>query len=175
MIRGVFAWADAMPSSVWLRESLNAFPILLTSHVLSMCLFAGLVMMMDFRLAGIGNRSTSITDAQERLFPYQLVGGVVAFVTGALLFYSKPLTYFSNFYFWFKMLLLVAAFANVAYFHFKTYVTVDEWNHAPTPPKPVRMVGYVSIALWSLIIIIGRMAAYPGLVPQWWLDFGLDG
>ncbi|GIT67869.1 MAG: hypothetical protein Ct9H300mP25_13410 [Acidobacteriota bacterium] len=60
MIRGVFAWADAMPSSVWLRESLNAFPILLTSHVLSMCLFAGLVMMMDFRLAGIGNRSTSI-------------------------------------------------------------------------------------------------------------------
>lgn len=175
MIRGVFAWLDAMPSSVWLRESLNAFPILLTSHVLSMCLFAGLVMMMDFRLAGIGNRSTSITDAQERLFPYQLAGGIVAFVTGALLFYSKPLTYFSNFYFWFKMLLLAAAFANVAYFHFKTYVTVDEWNHAQTPPNPVRMAGYVSIALWSLIIIIGRMAAYPGLVPQWWLDFGLDG
>ena len=96
MIRDVFAWMDALPSSIAIRESLNAFPILLTSHVLSMCLFAGLVMMMDFRLAGIGNQSTSITDAQERLFPYQLVGGVVSFVTGALLFYSKPLSYFSR-------------------------------------------------------------------------------
>ena len=72
-------------------------------------------------------------------------------------------------------LLLLLAFANVAYFHFKTYATVDEWNHAPTPPSPVRMAGYVSIGLWSLIIVIGRMAAYPGLVPQWWINFGLDG
>ena len=175
MIRDVFAWMDALPSSIAIRESLNAFPILLTTHVLSMALFAGLVMMMDFRLAGIGNRSTSITDAQERLFPYQLVGGIVSFVTGALLFYSKPLTYFSNFHFWLKMLLLLLAFANVAYFHFKTYATVDEWNHEPTPPSPVRMAGYVSIGLWSLIIIIGRMAAYPGLVPQWWTNLGLDG
>ena len=175
MIRGVFAWMDALPSSIAIRESLNAFPILLTTHVLSMALFAGLVMMMDFRLAGIGNRSTSITDAQERLFPYQLVGGIVSFVTGALLFYSKPLTYFSNFHFWLKMLLLLLVFANIAYFHFKTYATVDEWNHEPTPPSPVRMAGYVSIGLWSLIIIIGRMAAYPGLVPQWWTNFGLAG
>ena len=175
MIRDVFAWMDALPSSIAIRESLNAFPILLTTHVLSMALFAGLVMMMDFRLAGIGNRSTSITDAQERLFPYQLIGGIVSFVTGALLFYSKPLTYFSNFHFWLKMLLLLLAFANVAYFHFKTYATVDEWNHEPTPPSPVRMAGYVSIGLWSLIIVIGRMAAYPGLVPQWWINFGLDG
>ena len=175
MIRDVFAWMDALPSSIAIRESLNAFPILLTTHVLSMALFAGLVMMMDFRLAGIGNRSTPITDAQERLFPYQLVGGIVSFVTGALLFYSKPLTYFSNFHFWLKMLLLLLAFANVAYFHFKTYATVDDWNHAPTPPSPVRMAGYVSIGLWSLIIVIGRMAAYPGLVPQWWINLGLDG
>ena len=175
MIRDVFAWMDALPSSIAIRESLNAFPILLTTHVLSMALFAGLVMMMDFRLAGIGNRSTPITDAQERLFPYQLVGGIVSFVTGALLFYSKPLTYFSNFHFWLKMLLLLLAFANVAYFHFKTYATVDDWNHAPTPPSPVRMAGYVSIGLWSLIIMIGRMAAYPGLVPQWWINLGLDG
>ena len=175
MIRDVFAWMDALPSSIAIRESLNAFPILLTTHVLSMALFAGLVMMMDFRLAGIGNRSTPITDAQERLFPYQLVGGIVSFVTGALLFYSKPLTYFSNFHFWLKMLLLLLAFANVAYFHFKTYATVDEWNHEPTPPSPVRMAGYVSIGLWSLIIMIGRMAAYPGLVPQWWINLGLDG
>ena len=85
MIRGVFAWADALPSSVWLRESLNAFPILLTSHVLSMCLFAGLVMMMDFRLAGIGNRSTSITDAQERLFPYQLKQTILQYLSPVFL------------------------------------------------------------------------------------------
>ena len=87
--------------------------------------------------------------------------------------YVKKMFYLKRLYK--KMLLLLLAFANVAYFHFKTYATVDDWNHAPTPPSPVRMAGYVSIGLWSLIIIIGRMAAYPGLVPQWWTNLGLDG
>ena len=173
MIRTFCEWLDLLPSSIALRESLNAFPILLTSHVLSMCMFAGLVMMMDFRLAGIGNKSTSIIDAQERLFPWQFIGGVVSFVTGILLVYSKPMTYYVNFYFWLKLFLIAVAFVNVGYFHFKTYLTVQQWNTALTPPVAVRTAGYVSIALWAWIVIIGRMAAYPGLVPQWWLDLGL--
>ena len=39
-LRGLFEWFDALESSIALRESLNAYPILLTAHVVSMCLFA---------------------------------------------------------------------------------------------------------------------------------------
>ena len=44
MLRALFEMVEAYPSSVAIRESLNAYPILLTSHVIGMCVFAGLVM-----------------------------------------------------------------------------------------------------------------------------------
>jgi hypothetical protein len=35
-IRTLFEWLDAMPTSVLLRESIYGYPIMLTSHVVSM-------------------------------------------------------------------------------------------------------------------------------------------
>lgn len=174
MLRALFETVEAYPTSVAIRESLNAYPILLTSHVIGMCMFAGLVMMMDFRLSGVGNRSIPITDAQARLFPWQVVGAVVSVVTGLALVYGQPMRFYPNFYFWVKNVLLVAAIVNVWYFHTRTYQTVEQWNTDPTPPFAARLAGIVSIVLWAAIVIVGRMIAYPGLVPQWWLDLGLD-
>ena len=174
MLRTLFEVVEAYPSSVAIRESLNAYPILLTSHVIGMCVFAGLVMMMDFRLAGFGNKSTSITDVQGRLFFWQMIGLAVSVVTGALLVYGQPMRFYPNFYFWTKNLLIVLAGINIWYFHTKTYQTVEQWNHDPMPPFAARLAGVVSIVLWSATIVIGRLFAYPGLVPQWWLDLGLD-
>ena len=37
MLRALFEMVEAYPSSVAIRESLNAYPILLTSHVIGMC------------------------------------------------------------------------------------------------------------------------------------------
>ena len=174
MLRALFETVEAFPSSVAIRESLNAYPILLTSHVIGMCAFAGLVMMMDFRLAGVGNRSTSITDIQGRLFPWQMVGMAISTITGLLLLYGQPMRFYPNFYFWVKNILMVLATVNIWYFHTKTYQTVEEWNTDPTPPFAARLAGIVSIVLWAAVVIIGRMIAYPGLVPQWWIDLGLD-
>ena len=175
MLRTLFETVEAFPSSVAIRESLNGYPILLTSHVIGMCVFAGLVMMMDFRLAGCGNRSTSITDVQSRLFPWQMVGLVISAISGLLLVYGQPMRFFPNFYFWTKNLLILLAGINIWYFHTKTYQTVEEWNTDPTPPFAARLAGIVSIVLWASIVMVGRMIAYPGLVPQWWLDLGLEG
>ena len=175
MLRALFETVEAFPSSVAIRESLNGYPILLTSHVIGMCVFAGLVMMMDFRLAGVGNRSTSITDVQSRLFPWQMVGLVISAISGLLLVYGQPMRFFPNFYFWTKNLLILLAGINIWYFHTKTYQTVEEWNTDPTPPFAARLAGIVSIVLWASIVMVGRMIAYPGLVPQWWLDLGLEG
>ena len=52
MIRSWFECVDAMPSSIAIRESIYGYPALLTAHVVSMCLFSGLIIMMDLRLVG---------------------------------------------------------------------------------------------------------------------------
>src|SRR5437870_4544693 len=70
-LRSLFLFVDTFPSSVTLRESAFWFPFLLTVHVVSMCLFAGLIIMMDLRLWGIGNLKTPFSQVQRRLFPWQ--------------------------------------------------------------------------------------------------------
>ena len=73
-LKSLFLWVDTFPSSIWIREGTVAFPALLTVHVVSMCLFAGLVIMMDLRLLGVGNMRTPFSQVQRRLFPWQMLG-----------------------------------------------------------------------------------------------------
>ena len=68
-LRNVFQWVSEFPTSIAIRESLLFSPYLTVAHVVSMCLFAGLIVMMDLRLLGIGNMSTPFSELQKRLFP----------------------------------------------------------------------------------------------------------
>ncbi len=172
-MRGYFELVGALESSVALRESLNAYPIMLTSHVIGMCMFAGLIMMMDVRLAGIGNFNSSVTQVQRQLFPWQMLGFAVSIVTGLLLLYSDPMRFYTNFYFWLKNLLLVLAGLNMWYFHATIYQSVSRWDNDRTPPFGARMAGLMSLVFWAFIIVVGRMIAYADLVPQWWKDLNL--
>ena len=59
---GYFRWMEAnLPGGTYLRESTFGFSILLTVHVVAMCLFLGLIIMMDLRLARGGEPPTSPT------------------------------------------------------------------------------------------------------------------
>lgn len=169
----IFLWLEATAWSTALRESIYGYPIMLTSHVVSMCLIAGLLVMMDLRLLGLGNRSTPVSHTQTRLFPWQMVGLAMSMTSGGLLFYSQPMRFYPNFWFWLKNILLLLALANAMYFHLTTYRSVDEWDNDPVPPFRAQLAGGLGLTLWAAIIVTGRMIAYSGLVPQWWLDYGL--
>ena len=68
MLRTLFEAVAMQPASIAIRESIYGYPFLLTSHVVGMCLFAGLIAMMDLRLAGLGNLGTPCSEMQKRLF-----------------------------------------------------------------------------------------------------------
>jgi len=160
----LFEWLDAnLPGTYVLRDSIYGFTILLTSHVVAMCLFLGLIIMMDLRLAGLGNLHTSISQMQKRLFPWQMVGFTFTSLTGFLLFYSDPMRYYPKAYFWAKLLVMGFAGLNALAFHFTTYRSVNAWNSSPRPPFGARMAGVVSLILWALVLIFGRLVAY-----EWW-------
>src|SRR5579872_1552467 len=101
-LKALFVWVDTFPSSTVIRESTFWFPFLLTVHVVSMCLFAGLIIMMDLRLFGIGNMRTPFSVVQKRLFPWQMAGITINAITGLALVYGQPLRYYGNVYFWIK-------------------------------------------------------------------------
>jgi hypothetical protein len=68
---------------------------------------------------------------------------------------------------------MMFAAVNALYFHFTINNTMSEWEHDAVTPFKARMAGYASLALWAGIIVTGRMIAYSGLVPRWWLALEL--
>lgn len=153
-----FQWLDAnLPGSVFLRESTYGFSVSLTLHVLSMCVFFGLVMMMDLRLIGIGNRTTRPEEIQKRLFPWQMFGFAVITVTGFMLWWAKPLTYYGKAFFWVKMVLMILAGINAGAIHWITH----REGRAGWDSRAAKVAGAVSILLWTLVLIFGRLIAYP--------------
>ena len=158
-LRTLFEWVDAFPSSIAMRESIFAFPVLLTVHVVSLVMFAGLVMMMDLRLLGAAYRGTPFSEVQARLFPWQMVGMVVTSIAGLLLFYSQPMRYFGKLLYRIKMGLIVLAGVNAMLFHFTTYRSIAKWD-TTSPPLGAKVAGVLSLAMWACIVAFGRLTAY---------------
>jgi cytochrome b subunit of formate dehydrogenase len=159
-LRGLFEYVDQLPTSIAIRESQYFSPYLTVSHVFVMELVAGLVLMMDLRLMGLANMRTPFTELQRRLFPWQMFGMALAGITGVTLAYSDPMRFYSNIFFWMKMLMLVLAALNAMAFHYTTYYSVATWDSAPTPPLGAKMSGAISVILWSMIILAGRLIPY---------------
>ena len=75
-ITGFFEWLGNTPWSIALHESLWVYPIVESVHVLTLCLFLGLAVMLDLRLLGVAFRSVRASDVAERLRDALYVQGV---------------------------------------------------------------------------------------------------
>jgi hypothetical protein len=153
-------WVAEFPSSIAIRESQYLSPYLTVSHVVVMAFVAGLVLMMDLRLMGVANMRTPFSELQKKLFPWQMVGMTLAAITGLVLLYSDPVRIYPNIFFWLKMLILVLAALNALAFHYSTYLSVGSWDTASTTPFAAKLSGSISVVLWSLVIISGRLIPY---------------
>ena len=136
MVRSLFEWVDAMPTSIAWRESLNGYPLLLTAHVVSMGLVAGIIIFWDMRLAGMALTQVPVSKIQATMFPWMNLGLAVNVVTGLAMVFSQPMRYFPNFYFWIKFLFMVLAAANALYFN----LTNQQYGRevGDRPGEPVR-------------------------------------
>ncbi|MDH4063130.1 MAG: hypothetical protein OEW19_01920 [Acidobacteriota bacterium] len=153
-------WLAATEWSIALHESLWMWPLVESTHVLTLTLFAGTAMLFDLRLTGLALRRMPAADVMARLLPWTRAGFVVMVTTGLLLFYATPVRNYQNIFFRTKMLLMIAAGLNVWLFHRGIYRRVHEWGEAPVPPRPARLAGYASLALWAGVIVCGRLIAY---------------
>lgn len=175
MLRTLFESVQLLPNSVMLRESLYGYALLLTVHVVSLTVFVGVVLVMDFRLTGIAFGRVSVSEIWTRMMrPWMTLGLAANVGSGLALVYSNPMRYYGNFYFWLKAGLFVIAGLNAIYFHLTRYATVEDWQEHPMTPLAARIAGIASLALWAGVIITGRLLSYEGLAPAWWLALAVE-
>jgi hypothetical protein len=153
-------WLEETPMSRALIESLYMWPLVESTHVLSIALFVGTTAMMDLRLLGASFRGVPASEFTSRMLPWTRIGFGILIVTGLLLFYSSPIRYFYNFFFRVKMIALVIAGINVWLFHSRVHRRVSEWDVAPVPPQAARVAAIVSLAAWAFVVVTGRLIAY---------------
>ena len=141
-------------------ESLYVWPLLESTHVLSLGLFVGTAVMNALRLLGWTMREVPVSEVTGRLLPWTRIGFAVMLTTGLLLFYSSPVRYYHNIFFRFKVLLLIVAGLNAFVFHRGIHRRVAEWDNDTKLPRAARVAGAVSLIAWALIVVSGRLIAY---------------
>jgi hypothetical protein len=159
-------WLATTPGSIALHESRYMYLIVLTVHVLTLCLLVGTAAMVDLRLLGLTMQSVRASEVMARLLPWTAAGFLVMIISGALLFYAAPLLRYQNIFFRAKMVTLVLAGVNVWVFHNTVYRRVADWDLDPVPPRRARVVGGLALVFWAVLIMLGRMIPYQ----VYWFD-----
>lgn len=153
-------WLAATQGSTALRESLFMYPLVESTHVMFLLLFAGLTTVWDLRLLGIGFTTVSVSEMNQRLLPWVRIGFVVMLITGVLLFYGIPVRTYQSVWFRGKVIFLVLAMFNIWYFHARVEPQSAAWATDARLPWVARRAGLASLILWALIIVFGRFIAY---------------
>ncbi len=153
-------WLEGTGASVAIRESILLYPIVETTHVLTLCLFLGMTATWDLRLVGVAMRRVPVSEVVNRLFPWAIAGFAVMVVSGSMLFLSSPVRASQNIFFQVKMVAIALAGLNAFVFHRTVFRWVSQWDQADSIPFRARAAGFWSLVLWSAVVVCGRMQAY---------------
>src|SRR6266699_2718254 len=86
-----------------IRESALVYPIIMSTHLSSIAVFGGLILMTDLRLMGWAMKSVLISDMVRQTRIWKQIGFVIMVTCGVLLAGSKLSDYYDNPYFQMKL------------------------------------------------------------------------
>jgi uncharacterized membrane protein SirB2 len=154
--------------STLLHESYYMYNWVESTHVLTLMVSIGILFLIDLRMLGYAFPDVQASKIAARLNTPMLIGFVVMFITGILLFYAVPVRTTQSVWFRIKMVLLVACAVNAFLFHKRMNESVASWDNEPRAPKRIRTGAMLSLIFWSVVVMCGRFIAYD------WFDCDRD-
>ena len=143
-----------------IRESLLLYPIIMATHLSSIALFGGLILMTDLRLLGLAMKHVSIADMVRQTRLLKRIGFVIMVSCGIMLAGSKLETYYLNPYFQLKMTLLLLVGVHALVFRRSVYANPERLDSMGAPPRIAKIAACTSMILWLGILSAGRWIAY---------------
>src|SRR5688572_11936495 len=149
---------------VSIAESQYAFAAIEGLHLIGLSVSVGLIFLTDLRLMGLLFRHVPVNDVLRHLRPYVLTGFALVFLSGGLLFLAEAVALVESPAFPFKMLFMALAGINALYFELRLAKQPAVVENSPELPRNVRYAGAASLALWTLVVVCGRLIPY---LPNW--------
>lgn len=134
-----------------LKSHLWAYPALEIVHITGIGLLLGNLVLLELRVFGLG-AALAVKDLSRLSLGIALAGFGLAAASGLLMFASQPSELLGNRAFTLKMMLLLAAACNAAWFHGRGSLDkLDVW---------ARVQMLVSTVIWLAVVACGRWIAY---------------
>lgn len=154
---------DGDPSTSWSQQlagSLHLWALTEGTHVVSLMLFAGTILMVDLRMLGLAFKGVPYSTLNSKVLPLTIAGFVLVTLTGLVLFFSNPVHYYHSVWFRAKVLFIFVAAANIFWFHYRIQKNLPEWDNKSNPPVAVKVAAGISLASWIFVIVFGRLMAF---------------
>ncbi len=134
-----------------LKTHVWAYPALEVVHIVGIALLLGNLVLLELRVFGRG-AALPIKDLARLSLSVALCGFALAAASGLLMFATQPAELLSNRVFTLKMLLLMLAGCNAAWFHGRgSLVRLDGLARAQM---------LASTVVWLAVVVCGRWIAY---------------
>ena len=131
----------------------------MTCHLAAIALFGGMILVVDLRLLGVALRHRSVTDLIEQFRTPKRVGFFILAICGILMAGSKAEEYYYNAFFLAKMSLLALVGVHALVFR-SVYRDTAELDRAPAMPVKAKLAAFLSLLLWTGLVIAGRGIGY---------------
>lgn len=149
------AGLEATALATSLRNSVWVYPLVNAAHILGVALLVGAIAPLDLRLIGFWPSVPLIT-LWYILSRTAAVGLAIAISAGALLFITRAGDYAESKIFLFKLLVILAGFANIG--------LLRHWMRnaglGSNPSAAMRLAGVLSLVIWIKVLVLGRLVGY---------------
>jgi hypothetical protein len=159
-VASIAQWIQSTNLATALRESELMYPIVMSSHLASIALFGGMILMTDLRILGLAMRSQPISDVVGQLRPWKWLGFIIMVTCGISLAAAKAVSYYDNPYFVIKMTLLALIGVHALIFRRSVYLNTASIDRAKVVPRVAKIAAGLSLALWLGVLCAGRWIAY---------------
>jgi hypothetical protein len=159
----VLAWLEGSPFSAWVRgDSLWGWPFIVTLHTLGTAVVIGFIFIITLRLLGLF-RMIPYTSL-NRLFPVLWIAFVLQFITGFMLWMTKPTRYVADSAFLLKLVFVIVGFVLTLYLYRAMKREAPSWEAAgAVPSNGVKFVA-PTLLVWCVVLVAARMTALLGSI-----------
>jgi len=152
-----FDWCGRTWLGTAVRDTVWAFPLIETFHLLALAILLGSVLIVNLRVFGLGRRYYSSAAVLARqLEPWMLVSIGVLIATGIPMFLSEPMKCYESYSFPIKMMLILIGIASQFTIQ-RRWVMAGETD---TSAGKAKLAACVSILIWTGVGLAGKGIPY---------------
>lgn len=152
--RPYFEWCGNTWLGSTVRDTVWAFPLIETFHLLALSILLGSVLIVNLRVFGLGKRFLPAPQMARQLEPWMLTSLGVLIASGIPMAFSEPIKCFESYSFPIKMGLIVIGIA-CQFTIQRKWVMASDGNTGKA-----RLAAVVSILIWTAVGAAGKGIPY---------------